>query len=84
MNLTKAENVDIYLSEAARERLGDIVNRLQVCEIMKREALAADKFESFKRWRTAEQRATVELFEEFGVELACLENAQRCLNENDS
>ena len=84
MSLTKAENVDIYLSEAARERLSDLINRLQVCEIMKREALAGDKFESFKRWRTAEQRATVELFEEFGVELACLENAQRCLNENDS
>jgi len=51
---------------------------------MKREALADDKFESFKRWRKNEQRATVELFEVFGVELACLENAQRCLNENDS
>lgn len=84
MKLTKAESVDVYLSEAARERLGDIVNRLQVCEIMKKEALADDKIERLKRWRKNEQRATVELFEEFGVELPCLENAQRCLNENDS
>lgn len=84
MHLTKAESVDVYLSEAARERLGDLINRLQVCEIMKREALAGDKFQSFKCWRKNEQRATVELFEEFGVELACLESAQRCLNENDS
>lgn len=84
MALTKAESVDVHLSEAARERLGDLINRLQVCEIMKREALADDKFESFKRWRKNEQRATVELFEVFGVELACLENAQRCINENDS
>lgn len=84
MSLTKAENVDIYLSEAARERLADLINRLAVCDIMKSEALQEDKFEQFLRWRTAEQRATVELFDEFGVELPCLESAQRCLNENDS
>lgn len=84
MTLTKAESLDVYLSEAARERLGDLINRLQVCDIMKAEALANDKFESFKRWRDAEHLATVDLFEEFGVELPCLESAQRCLNENDS
>jgi len=51
---------------------------------MKSEALQEDKFDQFLRWRIAEQRATVELFDEFGVELPGLENAQRCLNKNDS
>ena len=80
MTLTKAESVDVYLSEAAREHLGVIINTLQVCEIMKKEALADNKFESFKRWRTDEQCATIELFEVFGVALPCLDDAQRCLN----
>jgi len=84
MNLTKAESVDVFLSEAARERLGDLINSLAVCDIMKSEALQEDKFDQFLRWRIAEQRATVELFDEFGVELPGLENAQRCLNKNDS
>ena len=84
MDLTKTENVDIHLSEAARKTLASLINSLQVSEILKKEALANDDFEEFMTYRDAEARATIELFEVFGVELPCLDDAQHLLNENDS
>ena len=84
MNLTKAESVDVYLSEAARKALASLINSLQVSEILKKESLEKDDFKEFKTWRDSEYRATVELFEVFGIELPCLEDAQYRLNENDS
>jgi hypothetical protein len=84
MALTKAESVDVHLSEAARKALASLINSLQVSEILKKEALAKDDFEEFKTWRDSEFHATIELFEVFGVELPCLEDAQYRLNENDS
>ena len=84
MTLTKTESVDVHLSEAARKALASLINSLQVSEILKKEALAKDDFEEFKTWQASESRATVELFEAFGVELPCLEDAQHFLNENDS
>ena len=83
MNLTKAESVDVYLSEAARKALASLINSLQVSEILKKESLEKDDFKEFKTWRDSEYRATVELFEVFGIELPCLEDAQYRLNEND-
>ena len=81
MNLTKAESVDVYLSEAARKALASLINSLQVAEILKKEAR---DFEEIKIYRDSEYRATVKLFEVFGVELPCLEDAQDSVNGNDS
>lgn len=79
MSLNKTEQMEVYLNNAARERLGDLINSLAVGEIMKSSALERNDFSSFDHWRESEQRATVDLYIEFGVVLPCLDIALGCL-----
>ena len=62
------------LSKKERENIASLFNSIVVANMFIEDALKENDIESFDRWWESRKRDTVELFEEYGIELPALKN----------
>lgn len=64
------------LTSNQQNRLANLINRLQVCEIEKKDNPPHVDLRGYILWSYCEIQTTLELFEEFGIELVLLDQAR--------
>ena len=72
------------LPKKAQKELAVLINRLQVCQIMRHEAVYNEHWGSLENWQLSEAEATVTLSDTYGIDLPGLDSARDRIAYHDT
>ena len=64
------------LPKKAQKELAALINSLQVCQIMRHEAMENEYWDSLEVWQLSEAETTVTLSDTYGIDLPGLDSAR--------